>query len=407
MKNNDLLYNMLKAVSKVGIVGNEDAVLVLLNKINLRLVLNANPVSSNLVVSDMTGSGKDWITENICKLLLPDVYYRHYIHLTAKVFAYSDIDWSGVVLHIEDPLKDLITSSLFKTVASGGCFVLVVKNQKTVERDIKGKPVMIVTSMSTLLDIEAVRRWDILGLDSSPELTKAVLNSYAVKQGFSDVEQDAVSYVKSLKPVLVGVPFVNDIVSVLPSALVMRTLFRKLLDYIKSSALLHGRKKAIWYDYEFARLCFWKLESLGSVPLNVIEKEFVSILRDFGCPVTIRDIGLRFSKGNRSAYYVAKRLKEFGLIDEQYIFKEDANREILYISLKESLVSSVLPVCTELSGSKACKRDFEEFKALLARLDSDRAVIGLKPLFDGFYSSMAGLPEYVKKEVVNARTEWF
>lgn len=408
MINKDLLYNILKAVGKSGVVGSEDSVLVLLNKINLRLVSNADPVSSNLVVSDVTGAGKDFVVGSICKLLLPVDVYRRYVHLTPMVFVYSYIDWHGVVLHIEDPIKDLINSSVFKTVASGGDSAFVVEKQKTVSKEIKGKPVMLVTSMITSLDVEAVRRWDMLSLDSSAELTSVVLRSYGVKRKFSKVEQDAVDYVRSLEFNDVGVPFVNEILDALPNSLIMRTLFKKLLDYTKSSALFHGRKKAIWFDYEFARLCFWKLNSLGAVPLNVVEKEFVGILRDAGYPLSIRDIGLLFSKGGSGAYRCVKRLKEFDIIEERYEFNDDANKEILLVSLKDVAVAPFLPACTELSDSKACKRDFKAFKELLLRLDADRVALGLSPVFEAFINSCYNVPLITdEKKLKSVRNDWF
>lgn len=408
MINKDLLYNILKAIGKTGVVGDEDAILVLLAKINLRLVSNADPVSSNLVISDVTGAGKDFIVGSICRLLLPVNFYRHYVYMTPMVFIYSYIDWHGVVLHVEDPVKDLISGSVFKTVASGGDSAFVVEKQKTVSKEIKGKPVMLVTSMSTLLDVEAVRRWDMLSLDSSSELTNIVLRSYGVKRKFSKAEQDAVDYVKSLEFGNVGVPFVNDILDALPNSLVMRTLFKKLLDYTKSSALLHGRKKATWFDYEVARLCFWKLNSLGAVPLNVVEKEFVNILRNADYPMSIRDIGLLFSKGTSGAYRCVKRLKEFDIIEERYEFNVDANKEILLISLKAVAVAPFLPACTDLSGSKACKRDFKAFKELLLRLDADRVALGLSPVFEAFIHACDVAPlNIVDKKLKSVRTDWF
>ena len=131
----DLLYNVIRIARNNGIVGNEDSILVMLNKIGLRAVVNSNPVSSNLIVTGYTGMGKDFIVGILCKMLLPKNMYVHRIHLTEKVFIYWSMDWKGKVLHFEDPAFGLLNSPIFKTIASGGRKATVVKSQDAVDME--------------------------------------------------------------------------------------------------------------------------------------------------------------------------------------------------------------------------------------------------------------------------------
>jgi len=387
----DLLYNIIRIARSNGVAGNEDSILVdsilvLLNKIGLRCVNNCNPVSSNLIVSGYTGTGKDFIVGVLCKLLLPKDSYIHRVHLTDKVFIYWSMDWNGKVFHFEDPPVNLLDSSIFKTVASGGSKATVVKHQDTVDIEINGKPVMIVTSMNVEIGVEGVRRWDILRLDYSSELSKIVLKSIAKSDSFKRLSNDDSKFLKyftDLVSVSVSVPFRDKLAFILPNNLLSRTLFRKLLDYIRSSAVLHGRTVANWFDYEYARLCFWKLNSLGSVPLNAVENEFVDVLRKSSCPLKISEIIKNFTHSESWVRRHKDRLKELGVVNITYEFDIESNKEV------EHLSSSIpkdfdLPSSREILGSGVHNKDAKAFFYLLTRLDSDRAKIGLKPIFGDF-----------------------
>jgi len=382
----DLLYNIIRIARSNGIVGNEDSILVLLNKIGLRGVSNSDPVSSNLIVSGYTGMGKDFIVGTLCKLLLPKDLYVHRIHLTEKVFIYWSMNWKGKVLHFEDPAFGLLNSPIFKTIASGGRKATVVKHQDAVDIEINGKPVMIVTSMNVFVGVEGVRRWDMLRLEYSKELSKAVLKSIAENDSFrrlSDSDSKFLKCFTDLAPVSVSIPFRNNLASVLPNNLLAMTLFRKFLDYIRSSAVLHGRVVANWFDYEYARLCFWKLNSLGSVPLNAVEKEFVDVLRESSYPLKISEILDRFTHSESWIRRHKDRLKELGVVNITYEFDEDSNKEVEKLS-SNMPKSFRLPSSKEILGTEAYNKDAKAFFCLLDRLDIDRVEIGLKPVFESF-----------------------
>ncbi len=84
LKKPDLLYNLVLEIQKQGVKGEEDNILVLIMKIMLRLVCDATAESSNMVVSDKSGSGKDWITKKVCTYLIPEEKYHHITDVTEK-----------------------------------------------------------------------------------------------------------------------------------------------------------------------------------------------------------------------------------------------------------------------------------------------------------------------------------
>lgn len=388
------LYDLVSAVNKSGVVGEQDSILVLLNKISLRLVTNVDGVSSNVIVSDFTGLGKDNLVSSVCNLVLPRGCYFHRVRLSPTSLDYMSVDfgWDGKVLHIEDPSSDLLICESFRTLASKSkrtSVITVTKGQKRFDIEIVGKPVMIVTSMKAVdnLDIEGQRRWDAFGLDGSLELNREVLKSYGLTLVLTKSELSAVKYVKSLKPLSVDVPFIKDISGSLPDAVVcnvsIRTLFKKLLDYIRGSAVLHNRKVATWFDYEYARLCFWKMSRSYGQTLGVGDKELLDVLKLTGRPMLVREIRPMVKHGKEWIYTRLNKLKEFGLIEESLSFDESANRDIAVYSLSNSFDGVSLPSCVELSGDV---KSFEAFDLLLSKLDADREKLGLKPIFDSFRS---------------------
>jgi len=382
-KDAELLYSLLKIFSKK-VVGNEDILLVLLNKLSLRLVENANPISSNLVVGGLTGVGKDFIVGYVSDLILPDGCCFHKSYMTDKVLIYwsQEIDWNSKVLWIEDPSKDMYENDILKVMSSGGLSAVVCMGQDVVNIEIKGKPCIVFTSMRMSLDVEKVRRFDILNVNYDPIVVKAVLKSIASesKLSYSAGEMDLLNSVKSLGSMAVSVSFESKLAEVLPNNLIMPTLFRKLLDYIRASAVLHGHNRATWFDYEYARFCFWRLNNLGIVPLNIIEKEFVNILRESAFPLKVSEIVSRFSHSRKWIETHVDRLKELGVIEELVEFDKPSNREVLKYSSKSVGVFN-LPSSVVLSGSSSA---FLKFSKLLKDLDNDRISIGLKSIFGDF-----------------------
>ena len=366
-----LLVNIVKEIQKEGIVGEEDTILALILKIMLRYVKDVDATSSNLVISDKSGGGKDYLVESVCNVLLPKKEYYHRTGLTEKVFRYwnsnkKDFTWNGKVIHLEDPESDLIKSQVFRTMASGGSENTVVDNQKAVDLKVNGKPVIIVTSYNTDIDMEGIRRWDTIRMDTGKILTeKVIANRMLKKAGLYTKEED-----KELREALhsilcernVIVPYVGDIIKVFPHFLAMRTISGKFMDYIKASAVLHqfqrdidvnGNIIANLDDYEYARFVFMKLSTAFGVPLNSIEENFMNILIDAHEPLSVKEIAERFDHSISWIYRNVKdedKFKETGLINEITTWDEKSNKEVTKYYTKIETIKITLTPARLLTG---------------------------------------------------------
>ena len=311
MRDPKLVKLIVDEVKKEGVVGEEDTIMALILKISLRLVKNATPTSSNLLVSDISGGGKDHLVKRVCDVMLDEEKtYFHRTDISEKVLNYWELrdkdknvlSWNGKVLWLEDAGESLIKSQAFKVRASGGNAITVLKDQVPITVIIEGKPVFIITSMKTSIDVEGTRRWDVVRIDTGKTLTKAILkHSFKRAAGLLEYKPDKElrQGLRYLKPFEVSIPFAPQLENQLVLKMAMRTQVLKLLDYIKASAVLHqyGRKRdknkrliATYEDYEYARFLFTQLQNMRGEALNRQEERFLNYLESQNVPVKVRTI---------------------------------------------------------------------------------------------------------------------
>ena len=421
-----LLVRIIDETHKEGLVNEEKSCLVLINKIFLRLVKNASPTSSNVLVSDKTGGGKDILVICICNTILPEKNCHHRTDISDKTFDYwqpilgwDEIDdkkvpikdsWDGHVIYLEDPREDALIGQSFRTMASGGTHVTKIINLRPVTIEIDGKPVMIVTSLHASIDEEGQRRWDSLRIDTSEKLTIAVKKK--ILEGASGkiyYEKDELlrHAVKSLlSPYSVVIPYAEDLEQFLPNTLIMRTQVKKLLDYIKASAVLHqwqrekdeqGQLIATWFDYDYARFVFTILKDVEGVTLNSTEEEFIEFLRSKSEPILIKDAVEQFKK--RSSAWMYNHLDSFvskGLIEVSYD-KDNLNRDIIKIRATKGCEIHDLPSSLWFSTQfqKGVEdeqqnefKSFQSFSQIVKILDENREKVGLTPIFNDWYDRL-------------------
>jgi hypothetical protein len=380
MKNDvDFLFSIVKAIHKLGVVGEDKAILCLLIKIFLRLVKNGDFVSSNLVLSDLSGSGKDWLVKNLCRFLLPESCFKSYSRVTDKALNYYKIDWNGKVLHLEDVDVDFLNGSVIKTMASGGSSVLatVVGKNDAVEVDIDGKPVMIATSFSAVVDEEGVRRWDYLRLDTTIGQSKAIVLSLIKPI----VDRRLQKVLHGLKRFAVVIPFENKIVGVLPSNINMRTEKNKLIDYIRSSTVLFqkyrkidksGRLIATMFDYDFACFVFYHFNSSSFSSLSRSQEELFNLVKSsYEDKVSVRYLIANSSLSRKTVYRHIDLLKLFGLVSVSDEYDNSARKEIMFVSVKDAYSLPYLSVL-----------DKSDFDVLLKMIDDFRVKNSLAKIFD-------------------------
>lgn len=405
LKDKKLMKHIIDEVHKEGVVGEEDSIMVLSLKVALRLVHNASPTSSNVLVSDMTGGGKDWVTKHVCKVLLPENEHYHRTNLSPKIFNYWQPmkkvgkkwvkeSWDGKVLYLEDPEEELIKSQAFKVMTSGGTHMTVVKDQKVFDRKIDGKPVIIVTSMKTQIDVEGQRRWDAVRIDTSQELSNKVIDSILTEACGKPIKGNADTVFRSMLQTLdsytVVIPWAMKLKSVFQNPrMIERTQTKKFLDYIKASAILHQeqRKKdkdgnliADYDDYELARFAYVKLRNKEGNALNKAEEELLDYLRSKGDEVKLNQITTDLETVSRAWLFEHKDdMIEKGIISTVVKFDAGANREVEH--LKASATMRMVVKNPPRGDKVLSKKSYLLSGDLYKDINKERQKEGLLPIF--------------------------
>ena len=255
LKDPALLHNIIEEVRKDGIIGNEHLIISTTIVNTLNYGLNIKPTSNNLLISALSGTGKDaLIKRNLDILGIENKTFFHRTGLSDKVFSYwqqpsSEItSWNGVTMYLEDPDDDLLKGQTFRTVASGGTESTVVKEQDLLHTKMNGKPTFIVTSMNTTIDLEGSRRWSGIPTDSSEDLNKLVQKlkiEQHLKPNVPKNEALRFALKNKLKRYEVFIPNLASIDGYLEPTTINNTFMDTLIDYIKGSALLHQYQRSI------------------------------------------------------------------------------------------------------------------------------------------------------------------
>jgi len=401
LKDPNLIQLILDEVSK-SFQGEEDTIIALTISIFTRLVSNASAESKNIVLSESSGAGKDRLVKALCNILLePEISYIHRNKLSPEVFNYwhnkdKEWTWDGKVLHIEDPTDELINSQGFKIMASGDKRGTVTKDQKALDIDIEGKPNMVVTTFTNSTEDEMIRRFPFIHLDTSEELTKKVMTETAKTYSGENKNQPDITLANARRHLIaykVKVPFASQLVEFFPQDLVMRTYFKRFLDYICASAVLHqgqrenlgdGTLVATLDDYDLARITFMKtISNKAMIPLNRTQENLLKVLKEYRQPMFISDIRKHISKDKTWIYNTLDYFKEYGLVKEDTAWKPDANKEVSTFEVVEWLYGGcILPPTERLFGCGGCLGSVS-----LEKIDIKRKQLGLPPKYEIYYNN--------------------
>ena len=270
--------------------------------------------------------------------------------------------------------------------------------------EINGKPVIIVTSLTTIIDLEGLRRWDALRLDTSEKLTKLIVEERLKtvtgnnKTEYNNELRNGLKF--CLHPHTVIIPYAEELIKHMPTHLIMRTQINKLLDYIKSSAVLHqyqrekdeeGNIIANDFDYEYGRFVYMHLRDEQGMALNKDEQALVDTLKEAYCPLSIKELSTRYNRhGKNWIYQHLDTWKTKGLIRETTEWDDRANKDISKIFLSPQFECDGLPFGAVLfrnySGFIPRPTDrfsgFLGFIAILHVITKKREKLGLITLFD-------------------------
>ncbi|MFA5929464.1 MAG: hypothetical protein WC861_01130 [Candidatus Micrarchaeia archaeon] len=270
-------------------------------------VENHDATSYNLMQSAEGGAGKDY-TLNATLSIFPKERYMKRTRISGKVISYwhrSDKEpewtWNGIILYLEDASQELMNSEVVKVFLSSGSFATILINQVATDLEIKGKPVVMISSATAKLNKEQGRRVPILRCDESHTQTKKIMG----KQARAAAEGKVITYnpkiteaLSHLKRIKVKIPFAVGIEKAIPANnIILRTHFPRLLDYIKASCALHQYQRRVvdeYYlaeqrDYELAAIAFRKITSNPfSIPLSHQEQKLLEKIEELQAPLFLK-----------------------------------------------------------------------------------------------------------------------
>ena len=352
MADPNLLVDTIKEIGKE-VEGEEDTILTEIIVASTRLVKNAIPESTNLLLSDKTGLGKDWVTKKTLEVTVPEDDLIHITKMTPESFTYYHYDeegwtWDGKVIHFEDVTQALLNCSTFKTMSSGDNFAVVVKEQKTIEIPIIGKPCMILTSHHANPRDESLRRFRIGGLNETKKQTRGVMNKISIQYtGNNKIEQDTIlrGAVQSLEPYTVIIPFAEILQHFFPDNDIMRTAYRCFLDWICGSAIFHQaqRKKtekgeliATPDDYMIARVVLiYTTSNPKMIPMSKEYRDIIKILADSPEPLSVREIEVLCDFSLQWLYKHLPNITSTGIVTKEKREDKEANKPVTVYKFAE------------------------------------------------------------------------
>ena len=331
ISNPDLITQLIQEV-QISVSGEEDTIIAIILIATTRLVKNAIPESTNLLLSDTTGLGKDHVTKKTLEVIVPDVEHLHVTKMTSEAFTYwhfkdEEWSWNQKVIHFEDITQQLLNCSTFKVMASGDNFAVVVKDQKTIEIPINGKPCMILTSHHANPQDEALRRFRIGSLDDTEGQTERIKNKISTSYSGRKKPKENVllrSAIQSLESYPVIIPYAELLQFFFPNNSIMRTQYRCFLDYIAGSTILHqyqreetkdGALIATPDDYMVARIVLiYTTSNPKMIPLSREYCDILNLLKEKNVPMTIKDIEVCCNKSQRWLYTHLPRIAATELV---------------------------------------------------------------------------------------------
>lgn len=364
------LFDLFVEETGKNIQGEKSARFVLLLCMQGRLVENYEPCSFNILVNCESGAGKDWVTRNVVKIL-PEELYEYRTRITSRAFNYwhnSKFDqewtWDGKICYLEDIENDVLNSDSFKVMASSGSHVTVVVEGYARDIEIKGKPILFLTSATANPKHELLRRFVILSLDESIDQTKAIMNRKAerAKTGIAintEYDEEFIAAQNLLRRVKVKIPFADWLTELFPSDhLIMRTLFSRFLDWIKASCAFHQYQRktdkdgyflAESQDYEIARRA---IEAVTTnrymLPLTKNQLKVIELSEGLEDSFTIDDIAPKVSFiSERTLRRELDKLTNFGFFTKGSLVVENSRRPLLTFT-RNPLGSLKLPSWEEI-----------------------------------------------------------
>lgn len=375
LRDPNIFRNMIKELGKK-IAGEEAGRKVIFLVSCSRLVENMDSFSSNLLVNDLSGVGKDHVTRETLNIWPQDVFIHKY-RISPTVLSYwhnhkfePEWTWDDKLLYLEDASNAVLNHEVVKVYSSGKKgkinSTVVTRNQAPIELNVHGKAAVFVTSANAEPIPEITRRFPILNLDSSSEQTRRIMQFQARRKSGAFIEEVNPNFTSALgllKSVKVFFPHAEGLSGALEDKnLLMRSNYPRFCDFVAFSAALHQFQRerdeknfvlATKQDYCIAKDVIEALfTNRKTMPLTFNERRVLGILENLGKGEhVLRDILPKagfITKRNLINNLYRLQEKTFISIDE----KADAllNREVSHYSLIEPQTKFVMPSWEEITS---------------------------------------------------------
>lgn len=261
--------DIIKAIHKLGHVGEDKNIKKVTIIASSRLVVNAAPESKNVKLQGVPGVGKDSLVKRVMLVLFPSKW-EHLDLTTATATDYSQVDgseekkddFSDCVLYLEDVDQSTLNSKNFRTMLSSAQRKgMVTKDQEALKINYR-KPTIIMTLGSDVeTDAHILRRLYTIALESTGEKNKEVIDEQWIRFNYipnTIHNKDDHEFITSLmerteklKKVLVKCPdqlkeYIKK--KALPEVLdeaIVNTLNQRLIDFVKFSAALNQENRKV------------------------------------------------------------------------------------------------------------------------------------------------------------------
>jgi len=366
LEDKNLLQNLVEQV-QLKVVGEEKAIKSIFICSCGRLVENNHLASYNLLVNSKSGTGKDFVTTATVSLWNKQVCIKR-TRISPTVFTYWHSEktefnwtWDGKILVLEDISENVLNSEVFKVMQSSGSMATIVVNNKAVDLEINGKPIIIITTARASPDFELIRRNSICQLDESEEQTRRILKEQAIKamEGLvnkpNDELVDALNYLRRVK---VKIPFANLFLNYFPAELVMRTNFNRFIDFIKASAALHQYQRetdeegfilATGEDYNIAKEINQHLTEGSSMPLTRDQQDILKVFEHSNKLYSVDFINSKIPLSDKWLRIQLDKLVEMGFLEVDGIKDERFNKTIRHYKKNDCIKKIYLLPFKELS----------------------------------------------------------
>jgi hypothetical protein len=254
--------------------------------------------------------------------------------------------WEKKSLYLEDVSNSVFNDDVFKVMTSARGITRIDVMEKTQLKHIiiKGKPSIVITSASANPAPEMLRRFPICNLDSSEKQTKAILERQAeLAETCEDItySQDIIKALAGLNMVKVRVPYATELLKIFPTTNpIVRTHFRRFIDYIKSSAALYQYQRtqqdgfiiANEQDYEIGRIALVKTTSNQyMLPITKDQQTIIDIFRKQKCLYTVKELEpIITSMSERTLRRNLDKLVHYGFLAKSYENHDDYKSKVMF-----------------------------------------------------------------------------